>query len=538
MSDLFYHVLFRTLNGAGLQEDHYYGELDAIQRDLASDKYMEGRLAQCTTSRTMFSGAATRGAFEIDTSTAAFTNADGGMDSLVTKAFDAQDFIVISSDTNTPRLFYGSMEQPTYDVQTMRLTVRDSHYIFQRPMLPIKYAGTNVLPSGVEGTASDLKGAPKPLVLGQVFNLTPKLVNTALLVYQVDGQQGLRTGWALTVYDKRIALVAGANYVDQADMEANAPAAGQYRVWPAGGCFRLGSSPLGSVTADVNNPITVADARWTTFPAATVDNQAHSIVAAMQEWITDAYATFTPRAGPTVYVNYTPPVVGIYLDQETTGAEAINQVSMSLSAGWGPDQNQNYMNINFWQVREPGSYAVTDYHGNTPPVIALQESDVLEIQRIVSGDPDRGIPIWKVNLGYAKNYTVQSGTDVAGAAAADIAFVSQAFRYVTAEDATVKTQWPNAQVLNIDSLIVNQADAQTEANRLLALYKVRRDFLQVKVPLSDTYTLGNGAQRLPWIGQDVSLTHSRYGLAAGATLRLIGVDIDFTGRTAVLTLWK
>jgi hypothetical protein len=101
--------------------------------------------------------------------------------------------------------------------------------------------------AALEG-GTDLAGKYKPRAWGNVQNVPPVLVDSASLIYQVnDGA----ISDVPAAYDRQIALVKGADYVSQSDMQTNAPAAGNYRVWKAGGFFRLGSTPAGTCTADV-----------------------------------------------------------------------------------------------------------------------------------------------------------------------------------------------------------------------------------------------------------------------------------------------
>jgi hypothetical protein len=543
-----YQVGFQTLAPGGVAAVHYYGERDAVQSAGVSDVYMEGRLQRASITRAMYSGIKTRGPYEIDSGAIELQNADGGLDALFTLAFDSQSIGIASDSAGRPVIFQGTMEQPTFDRSTVQILLHDTHYVFTRPLLPLKYAGTNALPNGIEGVATDLKGKPKPMILGPVKNISPPLVNTALLVYQVDGQQGLRTGWSMTVYDKRVALVAGAVYVSQVDMETNAPAVGQYRVWPAGGCFRLGSTPIGQITADVDNPVVAGVPNWTLNPAPTANSQAHMLVRALQHWAADLsltpYQPITPAAVSTtgarsVDANFAPPVLGVYFDSELAIVDAINQVAQSVGATWAPDYQQMFAHLNLWRMTEPGSWAVTAFDGTAAPVVSLAESDILDIARVLSADDERGIPVYKVILGYGRNYTVQNANDVAGAPAADIAFVGQEYRLVTVEDDTVLTQWPYAKVLQLDTLIASEADALAEATRLLGIYKPRRDFFQVKVPLELVSEL-SGASAAAWVGQDVLVTHSRFGMAGGVTLRLLAYTFDAVPApaTATLTLWR
>jgi hypothetical protein len=83
-----------------------------------------------------------------------------------------------------------------------------------------------------------------------VFNVQPPLVDSAKLIYQVhDGQ----ASDVSAVRDRGVAITKGADYADAADLNTTAPAAGTYRTLKSssGSYFRLGSTPAGTVTADV-----------------------------------------------------------------------------------------------------------------------------------------------------------------------------------------------------------------------------------------------------------------------------------------------
>jgi hypothetical protein len=65
--------------------------------------------------------------------------------------------------------------------------LRDRQAEADLDLQPNKYAGSNVLPDGLEGGA-ELKDKPKPWCFGQVFNVPAVCVNTSKLIYQVhDG---------------------------------------------------------------------------------------------------------------------------------------------------------------------------------------------------------------------------------------------------------------------------------------------------------------------------------------------------------------
>ena len=122
------------------------------------------------------------------------------------------------------------------------------------------------LPAGVEGVVGDLAGKPKPLLFGVVTNIAPPCVNTARLIYQVN--DGTITSLD-DVYDRGVALTLEGTYASEADVldDGQEPSAGMYKVYLAGGLFRLGSSPAGTVTAEMVKAVSLA--RATSMPTDT-----------------------------------------------------------------------------------------------------------------------------------------------------------------------------------------------------------------------------------------------------------------------------
>jgi hypothetical protein len=120
-----------------------------------------------------------------------------------------------------------------------RLTVADISQLLATPLQSSLYAGTG----GLEGP-STLKGSPRPVCLGHVYNITP----VALGVHDL-GDGGLLT------YQSNWRSVAAHDAVRIRGVEQTlvtvAPTVGEYRDWPSLGLFQLGSSPDGVVTCDV-----------------------------------------------------------------------------------------------------------------------------------------------------------------------------------------------------------------------------------------------------------------------------------------------
>ena len=113
------------------------------------------------------------------------------------------------------------------------------------PLQPTKYQGTG----GQEGGA-DLKGKPKPVAFGQVFNAAPVFL----------GNVDLGAG-SLPTYQSHWRAIAGHDAirirgVAQVMIAAGTPTVGQARDYPALGLFQLGGAPDGDVTADLRGDTT------------------------------------------------------------------------------------------------------------------------------------------------------------------------------------------------------------------------------------------------------------------------------------------
>jgi hypothetical protein len=123
--------------------------------------------------------------------------------------------------------------------QRARIALADATDRLNTPLQPILYQGTG----GLEGGA-DLKGKPKPVALGRIFNAAPVFLGN--LDLGAGALPTWQSSWrAVQAHDAvRIRGVAQT-------LVAGTPTVGQARDWPAQGCFQIGASPDGDVTCDV-----------------------------------------------------------------------------------------------------------------------------------------------------------------------------------------------------------------------------------------------------------------------------------------------
>lgn len=457
--------------------------------------------------RDMYSNATTGGASRVGIGEMILVNLDGGLDEMRNYGFDGQPLVVKVGESRAPfssftPVLTGTMEQVELDQRELRIRVRDRQVELAEPIQPIRYLGTG----GLEGTDLDVKGRVKPLIYGQVFNIIPVSVNPLKQIYQVAANP---INDIQFVYDAGIALVRETpDYASEAQLQDDLlkPAAGKFRVYQ--GYFRLSARPTGVLTVDAVEGSNAA-ARSTAqvikrlalqagIPALDIDN-------------TDITQLDLANPAP----------VGIYIDQDFTGLQAMDEVAQSIGAYFGFDQLGKFR---VGRLSAP--------LGN--PVATIDENSIIgnELERVVSRDDGRGIPTYRVNLEYAKNYTVQ-GLDQLAAAVADerAAELSLPFRTITVEDTNILLKHRLAPELARQTLLINELDAQAEATRLLTLYKVLREVYEVTVRLEDSII------SLLDIGEEVAIRYRRFGLNMGKTFIVIGLEVDYQLNRASLTLW-
>lgn len=479
--------------------------------DTPANTFFENRVKQpALMRRDIFASGTTTGQSRVGYGEVVLTNNDGGLDYMIDYGFDGRSIIIRYGDTtgtypaDFTTVFVGTMEQAEFGWKDVTLKIRDRQAEFASKALQTsKFAGTNSLPNGLEGVAGDIKGQPKPITYGTVFNVEPPCVNTARLIYQVnDGA----VSSVDAVYDRGLGLTKGADYTDQTDMETNAPAAGNFRVWPAGGYFRLTTNPTGLITADVVQGATAADRTV----AQILRDIAVDRGGLDSGDVTSADLTALDTANSSE--------VGIWVSSETDVASVMDEISTSVGAWWGFD---SLGKLRMERLVAPSG----------TPVTTLTTTEISNFERTGTTDKGRSIPAYSVKVKYKKFYSIQD-SDIAGAVTdARRNEIREEFRETVATDATVKNKHLLSPELEFETLMVDSTAAATEATRLLNIYKVRRDVVTC------TVNLDTGLASVLDLGDVVEVVLSRFGYSGGRDFIVIGIQTDLRRNHLELTLW-
>jgi hypothetical protein len=421
-------------------------------------------------------------------------NTDAAYDFLIQQyAFDGRAIVVKVgreiTNANTESyddyfaIFSGTAADAQVDEAAVSLVLRDNGYKLNVPAQPNLYLGT-----GDKEGGDDLAQKRKPRAFGYVANVSPPLVVPSLLIYQVnDGPVQDITA----VYDRGSALTQGTDYATYALLAAASVTGGFYGTCLAEGFLKLGSSPAGTVTADVSG-----DASGAGFISRT-DEIVRRILVSSTVLIdsTDLYlSAFAAVASAQ------PAAVGYWMPPDDTAS--VSDVVANLMGGIG----------GWGGFRRDGRFEVAIFVAPTgTPAAIVDNNDIDAIKRepLPSG---LSPPPWRQRVAYGRNWTTQ--TDLAGSVSATRrAFVAEPFRVAEASDNDIRTDHPFAQDPQpVAAFFANQADAQTEADRRLALYRGGRALYRMSLPIV----------ALGWnLGEVMRVTYPRFDLTVGRLLTIV-----------------
>lgn len=447
---------------------------------------------------------------------------------LIDYAFDGRSIIVRIGERGAPypagyvTIINGTLAgQPSFDWSKITFHPADLTAAQNKTLQTARYAGNNVLPNGVEGL-DDIKSKVKPMVLAMASNMSPVLCNTSKLIYHVSIPVGPAAHTITAVRDGGLLLTAGAAYASLADMQATAPAAGQYRVFSTatGGCYvRLGTSPARGLTCDAAYGVAADRTHAQTWRRVL-----------LYAGVLPADISAADVAALDVVL---PAEIEFAVFDEAQTSAVLTTIAASAAAAWYGDQS--------------GVYRITGWAPATgAPVATLTalRTDTMDISDSV-GNGDVA-PAYLINLSYGRNWTKQADADLGGdktsstdpvrapgarAGLVARAWLADEYRIAPATDAAVKTAYKNAVKLELTSLISAAAPAQAFADAQLVAYKVARNLSTLSMWLSPAQI------DVVRAGAVVNVKQARWNYAAGRLARVAGVLIDRQTRKTELTLW-
>lgn len=395
-------------------------------------------------------------------------NRDGSIDDWLLDIWSNRAITVLHGDVRWTRaefqiIFAGVVEDiGSRSRDSLNLKLRDK---LQRQNMPVTEL--------VLGGSTNNKNQLVPLTFGESHNISPLLTNPATLEYQVHGGQIERL---IEVRDNGVPVSATATL--------------------STGKFTLAASPFGKITASIQGDK----------PSTTWHNTTKKII----ERLVTGYGETTNRFDSSdldatnlaAFDTANPQVLGVYLSARENLLTVCNDIAATVGSRLAMSR-AGLLRLIKIELPAPG----TPFEISTQDVIAgsMRITQKLPVQSAFK-------------LGFAKNWTVQDGLDTRIPNEHKDLY-SKEWLTVTAADATTKTDYRlDGEPEQIDTYFLTESDANTEATRLLNLFKVPRFIVSF-----------DGPARLLQLelGQAVTLTYPRFGMENGKSGMVVGLSPDW-----------
>lgn len=388
----------------------------------------------------------------------------------------------------------------THDVDsraknTLNLKIRDKLEQLNTPVTENKLGATGTWNGGQQN-----QDAIKPLVFGEVFNMTPLLIDPSTLKYQFND------GPAEAVLEIR----------DNGNPIYNATKPTGATIDLTLGTFTLPYQALGTITCSVQGlktPVSLATSSITATPQYSAD------LATVIATVVTQYGQGASGTRPSARFTSED------LDFE-------NLLNFSLRAPYSVcavvQDTQNVLTLCRYLTQSVGAQVFINRLGklqllrygsgynSTPAVTTISDTDMIYNSFMVS---QRADVVASVKLGYAKNYTVQNNLQTSIPANHKESFATE-WLSVTSSDAAVAGQFQlSLEAPQINTQLVNTTDAAAECSRRLEFNKTQRI----------VYKFTGTSKLLGLVlGQEVLLTHSRYGLSGGWLAQVVSLAPNWT----------
>jgi hypothetical protein len=375
---------------------------------------------------------------------------------------------------------------------TSRIALNDLTERMATPLQPTLYQGTG----GQEGGA-ELKGRPKPVTLGQVFNIAPVFL----------GNVDLGAG-SLPTYQSHWRAMAGHDAirirgVAQAIVTSGTPTVGQARDFPALGLFQLGGAPDGDVTAD---------ARGDAVP--NYANSTGGILRRMLESLGGAFATaeFDEDAWGFAEIDL-PGVVGFY--QGATSTSTLSAVESVLSGSGA-----------MLSGSRGGKLRLADPLATDAAQFDLPASFILACEPLALPVNFRPLPR-AVAVRWQRNHAPLA--NIAGSvAAADRQRLGQEGSFARAESALITSRVAQQRDVSFPGSYWNESEALARAEKWRTLLEAGPRMVRV---VTDRLL---GQVEIGHIGH---ITYPAFGLDNGFAGVVVGWRESLSARRLEITLW-
>ena len=342
----------------------------------------------------------------------------------------------------------------------------------------------------------------KPLVFGEVFNISPLLIDPATQEYLINNGN---TELLIELRDNGVPI-----YTNNGTT-ATLPMPGAGSITLSNGTVKLGRALIGSLTASVQGIKGAIDLTSGTYSSSTYKNTVANLISIIVTQYGKADTSTRLTSADIDLVNFksfddsNTQAVGILISDKANLLEVCQELASSVGA-------QLFINRKGkLQILRLGDSITTGLSIST-----ITDSDILHHSLAIT---NKTVVTAATKIGYCKNWTVQTGLQT-GIPEVHKTYFSKA----TVPAASIDTVIRNLYKLNVIpeekvGLLLSASDANAEATRLNAYTKVPRI----------TYRF-TGTSRLfsLVLGQQVTLTHNRFNLNNGKIGQVISLSPNWS----------
>lgn len=365
---------------------------------------------------------------------------------------------------------------------TLNIKIRDKLEKLNYPISDNKMGNTYFIGTGDTQTNQE---EIRPLVFGEVFNIEPVLYDPSLLQYMYN--DGSSEG-IIEVRDNGVPI----EVTDD----------------PSSGTFTLPFALYGTITASVQGVKKTINLDTGALSNTYTNSIAHLIATIATQYgkATAGYASGISVSDidlinlKAFYTSNNTPV-GVYISGKENTISICQRIANSVGA-------QVYFNrIGKLQLIRIGDRITTGLS-----VTSITDLDILHHSLSIS---EKLVVSAAKKVSYCTNYTIQGGL-LTGIPTEHKELFEKDVEIAAVEDDTVATKYRlSKEVEPIPSLLLRKVDAEAEATRLNTLFKAPHI----------TYTFTGTSRLLSLVlGQEVTLTHSRFGLQVGKIGQIISLN--------------
>lgn len=384
--------------------------------------------------------------------------------------------------------------------ESLNITIRDKLERLNTPITEVVIGAVGTWPGGQSN-----QDVVVPLVFGEVFNIEPVPIDPATLKYKFS------TGNAERVLEIRD------NGVPIHTSDGTSDSLTGATIDLTNGEFTLNKPPAGTITASVQGVRQTINLTTGALNSTTYTNNIANLVAvlATQYGDTNKLSATTELDLPSLNTFATnTQSVGLYVTDKGNVLTACQELVGSIGA-------QVYVNrLGQLQILRLGTYTT----GNSPmtnstPISSITDADILHHSLSIS---QRSEVIAGIKLGGCTNYTTQSGLQTGIPDAHKKLFdATSTTSYV--KDSPTQTKYKiSTNAEQVETLLINTTELASETTRRLNFYKTPRTVYRF-----------TGIRKLwsLYLGQQVTLSHNRFGLSAGVAAQVISLSPNWVNGT-------